>query len=275
MKTLSEALTERFGETPGGTDELDSNAALRGIATRRSIRRYAERPVEGDLVRSLAALALCAPSKSDLQQRDIVIVEDPSQRAALGALFPNEPNIAGAPVFLVFCGNHRRLRLIQEWRGRTFANDHLDSFFNTAVDAGIALATFVTAAEAAGLGCCPISIIRNRAREVAELLELPGWVFPLAGLTLGWPADEGELSQRLPLSATVHTDRYDETGLEQAVDDYDRARHAVRPFARQRLTEAYGEQDFYGWSEDKARQFSRPQRADFGAYIRDIGFKLD
>jgi nitroreductase/FMN reductase [NAD(P)H] len=31
----------------------------------------------------------------------------------------------------------------------------------------------------------------------------------------------------------------------------------------------------YGWSEDKARQYAHPERADFGAYVRRIGFRLD
>jgi hypothetical protein len=46
------------------------------------------------------------------------------------------PWIADAPVFLVFCGNNRRIRQIGEWRGKPFANDHLDHFMNAAVDAG-------------------------------------------------------------------------------------------------------------------------------------------
>jgi len=32
---------------------------------------------------------------------------------------------------------------------------------------------------------------------------------------------------------------------------------------------------FYGWSEDKARQYGVPQRADFGAFVRSKGFGLD
>ncbi|RJP39726.1 MAG: HAMP domain-containing protein, partial [Phycisphaerales bacterium] len=45
-----------------------------------------------------------------------------------------------------------RHRLLFEWRGRPFVNDHLDPFFNASVDAGIVLATFVAAADRVGLG---------------------------------------------------------------------------------------------------------------------------
>ncbi|PYN97949.1 MAG: hypothetical protein DMD91_16370 [Candidatus Rokuibacteriota bacterium] len=37
---------------------------------------------------------------------------------------------------------------------------------------------FITAAAAMGLGCCPISVVRNHVEKLAELLELPSGVFP-------------------------------------------------------------------------------------------------
>ena len=52
---------------------------------------------------------------------------------------------------------------------------------------------FIRAAEAVGLGCCPISVIRNHIDEVAELLELPDFVFPVAGMTAGYPSEDGYL----------------------------------------------------------------------------------
>ena len=70
-------------------------------------------------------------------------------------------------------GQRRRHRLLFEWRGRPFVNDHLDAFFNAAVDSGIVLATFVAAADRAGLGSCPVSAIRNHAAEVSDILGLP------------------------------------------------------------------------------------------------------
>jgi nitroreductase/FMN reductase [NAD(P)H] len=64
------------------------------------------------------------------------------------------------PNLLLFCGNNRRQRRIHTLRDRHFANDHLDAFFNAAVDAAIALSAFVIAAEAEGLGVCPVSAVR-------------------------------------------------------------------------------------------------------------------
>jgi nitroreductase/FMN reductase [NAD(P)H] len=248
---------------------------LADMADRRVIRRYLDKPVDPALLETLCAVALSAPSKSDLQQADIVIVDDKARRAKLEALLPDNPWVTAAPVFLVFCANNRRHRLLFEWRGRPFVNDHLDPFFNASVDAGIVLATFVAAADRVGLGTCPISAIRNHPAEVSEILGLPQQVFPVAALGVGWPSFAGVMSPRLGLDVTVHRDQYDETSLQEKIAAYDRRREGVQPYRNQRFVDRFGQSESYGWSEDKARQYSVPERAGFGAFVRRKGFKLD
>lgn len=277
---LVDLLTRRFGATVDVPDGLEIPATWSDIAGRGSCRAFAPTPVPGALIETLAALALSAPSKSDLQQRDIVILDDRDVRGEIDRMLTEGPGaqawVSGAPLMLLFLGNNRRQRQLHDWRGKPFANDHLDAFFNAAVDAGIALATFVVAAEAAGLGCTPISVIRNHAEAVSKLIGLPDHVFPVAGLAVGWPArTPPRISPRLPLSATVHRNRFDETGLREAVDAYDRRRHAVQPYTAQRGADRYPAVDLYGWSEDKVRQYAAPERADWGAFVRSKGFRLE
>ena len=274
-KTLRDHFAYRFGEAPPSHDPSGDGGTLLYLARRRTHRKYSERPVPPALIETLAAAALCAPTKSDLQQRDIVIVRERALRDDIDALFPEDKWIAAAPAFLVFCGNNRRQRQIHQWRRRPFANDHLDAFFNAAVDAAIVLGTFIIAAERSGLGCCAISAVRNHASRIGDLLDLPDHVFPVAGLTLGWPAGESTVSLRLPLAVTVHEDRFNEDELRQRIDAYDLRRADLQPYARQRHTGEYGTTTPYGWSEDKARQYSKPERADFGAFVRQKGFRLD
>jgi nitroreductase/FMN reductase [NAD(P)H] len=185
------------------------------------------------------------------------------------------PWIADAPVFLVFLANHRRIRQIGGWRGKPFANDHLDHFLNAAVDAALVMMSFIRAAEAVGLGACPISHVRNHPHDLSRLLALPDWVFPVAGLCVGHPAEPGRITPRLPFEVTVHVDCFDESGVREKVEAYDRRRHALLPYRKQRYADRYANVDFYGWSEDKARQYSVPERADFGAFIRSKGFNLE
>ena len=271
---INAALTERFGAASGANPDLPGIEELARIAEHRSHRKFASRGVEPGLLRLLFACAFSAPSKSDLQQADIVHVADRAKVQAIAAGIPDMPWIAAAPVFLVFLANNRRLRQIGEWRGKPFANDHLDHFLNAAVDAALVMMNFIRAAEAVGLGACPVSHVRNHPHELARLLALPDGVFPVAGLCVGYPAEPGRISPRLPLDVTVHVDRYDETGIRERIDAYDRRRHALAPYRKQRYADRYANVDFYGWSEDKARQYSMPERADFGAYIRSKDFSL-
>lgn len=271
---IKQALAERFGVELDVPYDLPAADELARIARHRSLRKYCADPVPPELLRLLFACGLSAPSKSDLQQADVVHVADRARVKAIVDLIPDMPWINDAPVFLVFCGNNRRIRRIGEWRGKPFANDHLDHFMNAAVDAGLVMMNFIRAAEAVGLGTCPISAVRNHPREVSELLGLPDWVFPVAGLTAGYPAEAGRISARLPLEVTVHVDRYDERDLRRRIDDYDRRRRELQPYRRQRHSDRYKDVENYGWSEDKARQYGVPERADFGAFIRAKGFKL-
>jgi len=272
---ISEAILERFGAEMPVSGDLAGLEELQRMVEHRSHRAYTGAPVDPGLLRLLFACALSAPSKSDLQQADIVHVADRAKVDAITALIPSMPWIAEAPAVLVFCGNNRRIRQIGEWRGKPFANDHLDHFMNAAVDAGIVMTTFIRAAEAVGLGTCPISGIRNKPREVSALLDLPDWVFPVAGLTLGWPAQAGRITPRLPFDVTVHVDRYDESNVREKIEGYDQRRNALMPYRKQRRVERFGTAPSYGWSEEKARHYGVPERADFGAFIREKKFNLD
>ncbi|WP_416899191.1 MAG: nitroreductase family protein [Minwuia sp.] len=271
-----EQLERRFGTAPAGGDRTDIPDLWRGLAGRGSCRRFEAAPVDAGLIETICALALASPSKSDLQQRDIVFIDEPALRASLdGLLTPGQPWIAGAPHLLVVLGNNRRQRQIHAMRGHPFANDHLDAFFNAAVDAGIALSALVLAAEAAGLGACPISAIRNHAAELSRLLDLPPHVFPVAGLALGRPVREPMITPRLSLDLTVHRNRYDDAAQEDGIDAYDRRRDEIMPYRAQRDPARFGVAETYGWSEDKARQYAVPERDDFGDHVRAIGFRLD
>ncbi len=270
-----ESAVYRYGDAPEGLEAWGSHPTVNAMLSRGSVRAFADRPVPQALLDLAIAAAFAAPTKSDLQQRDLILLKSPQQRAALAQLVGRQAWVADAPMLAVFCGNNRRQRLLHNWHDIPFANDHLDAFFNAACDAAIALGAFVTAAEALGVGCCPISAVRNEAQAISDLLKLPDHVFPLAGLAIGYPAAPPTVSKRLPLSVTCHVDRYSEAGLKEAVQTYDADRADAQPYSAQRFEDQFGTSDSYGWSEDKARQYSQPERADFGAFVRAKGFRLD
>jgi nitroreductase len=275
LDSIRLALSERFGEEFNIDPELSGLHDLARIAGHRSHRRYLPSRIEPNLLRLLCACALSAPSKSDLQQSDIVIVSDAAIRKAIVTTIPDMPWIMDAAAFLVFVANGERLPMMAKLRQKPFPNNHLDQFFNASVDAALVLATFIQAAEAVGLGCCPISAIRDHPATVNDLLRLPDRVVPVAGLCVGWPSEPGVVTPRLSLNATVIENAYGERDLAAEIGAYDRRRAALLPYRRQRDTDRWGEPQLYGWSEEKTRQYAVPTRHDFGGFVRGKGFCLD
>src|SRR5947209_19457970 len=126
VDTIKKHLEQRFGEEIAVDPRLDGLDEIARIAGHRVHRRYDGRPIEPALLRLLCACALSAPSKSDLQQADILVVDDQAQRRAIVALMPDMPWLAQAPVLLVFLGNGGRTPQLARLRGKPFPNDHLD-----------------------------------------------------------------------------------------------------------------------------------------------------
>src|SRR4051794_36933990 len=272
-----EQMEQRFPDTSAVGEAVDISPFIRQVLGRKTVRRYTDRVPSDATLDLVLAAALSASAKSDFQQASVLRIVDAERRRAIGDFFPAMPWIERAPVFFMFLGDARRLDRIGAMRGKPVSNGSLEGFFNAAVDATLVMQTFILAAESMGLGCCPISVIRNRVDEVAAICELPDRVFPVAGLCVGYPVEAGHVSMRLPRSVTFHVDRYDDSALERGIETYDRARDARHAMTRdqQRAPDRYGYADFYGWSEDKARQAASPEGAAFPIYLRAHGFTLD
>jgi FMN reductase [NAD(P)H] len=277
MSAGSDAIARRFGDGGPDAEGAEDSQLIRRVLSRKTVRRYSDKMPGEDLLDLLVACALSASAKSDFQQASILRVRNVGKRAAIGALFPSMPWIGIAPVFFVFLGDARRLQRVGEMRGKPVRNGTLEGFFNASIDAALAMQTMILCAESAGLGVCPISVIRNEVDKVAAILGLPDLVFPVAGLCVGYPQGEGYVSLRLPRRITTHDDRYDDAALGPDIDDYDHRRHALHaiPREQQRSNAEFGEAAFYGWSEDKARQAAKAEGAAFPPYLRSHGFSFD
>ena len=264
---LHTALKARFSDAPEPPNNLDY---LLPIAARGSCRDFTDEPIDRTHLDALIAIAFSAPTKSDLQQRDLLIVTDPKVRAALNEACDTQGWVSGAPLLLIVLGNHRRQQKIHERQNRPFANNHMDALFNAAVDGGILLSSLVTCFELAGLGTCPISAIRNKPDDVTSILNLPKLVFPVAALAVGWPKSQPTPSPRLPLAATVHENTFDDSSEDALAQQYD----PTRIYETQRFVKEDGQSANYGWSEDKARQYARSERKTFGKWLKNQGFTL-
>lgn len=264
---LAALLEKRFGESFDVSLAGDHARALAEIAGHAVHRKWSDRPVAPELVRLIAACALSAPSKSDLQQASIIHVQDKSQASRIAALVPQFSWFPDAPVLMVFCGDGARTREIFRRAGQVFPNEHLDQFFNAVVDGTLVMQNFMRAASAVGLVYCPISVVRDRAIELDRILGLPSHVFPIAALCLGYPSQSGRVLPRLGLDATFHVDQYHVDNLGASLGAYDQRRTQSALSAKVTVTPT-------AWTQDKLKQYLQPQRADWGEYIRSKGFHL-
>ena len=273
MPDGGELLRARFGTDIPGAEVPDAIAPL---LDRRVVRRYKDEPVPDSLLDALLAAAQSAPAKSDLQQYSVVVMRDAPRIKQIADWIGTMDWIATAPVFLVWCGDMRRGQRLCDMHDMPHANNNMDTFLNTAVDCSLAMAQFMAAAEAVGLGTCPISYVRSHIERVSPLLGLPAGVYPVAGLTVGWPVFRRPVSMRLPPSVVVHRERYDDSNLPADVAAYDERRRARDPVAAGGLknNDVYTPRDGVGWSENVARQLSVPERFGFKAYLRTKGFDL-
>ena len=266
-------LRSRFGVDLKGTEVPDAIASL---IDRRVTRRYTEQDVPDSLLDALLAAAQSAPAKSDLQQYSIVVMRDRSRIKRIADWIGTMDWIATAPVFLVWCGDMRRGQRLCAMHDMPHANNNMDTFLNTAVDCALAMAQFMAAADAVGLGTCPISYVRSHIERVSPLLGLPNGVYPVAGLSVGWPLFRRPVSMRLPPSVVVHRERYDDSNLESDIASYDQRRNERDPVAAAGLknNDIYPSRDAVGWSENAARQLSVPERFGFASYLKTKGFDL-
>ena len=266
-------LTARFGIEQPATEVPDAIAQL---IDRRVTRRYTDQDVPDSLLDALLAAAQSAPAKSDLQQFSVVVMRDKPRIKQIADWIGTMDWIATAPVFLVWCGDMRRGQRLCAMHDMRHANNNMDTFLNTAVDCTLAMGQFMTAADAVGLGTCPISYVRSHIERVSPLLALPDGVYPVAGLTVGWPVFRRPVSMRLPPQVVVHHERYDDSALESEVRAYDQRRNARDPIAAASLknNDVYPPRDGVGWSENVARQLSVPERFGFAAYLKTKGFDL-
>ncbi|MCR4994618.1 MAG: nitroreductase family protein [Bacteroidales bacterium] len=181
---------------------------MSSIQTRRTIRRYTARDVEPALLERLLNDSARTQTMGNLQLYSVIVTRSPEGKAALAPAHFNQPMVTQAPVVLTICADFHRTSAWARCRNAEPGYDNLLSFMNAATDALLFTQTFSTLAEDAGLGLCFLGTTIYSAQTVIDVLHLPQLVFPVATLTVGWPAEEPPLSDRLPLESFVHDETY-------------------------------------------------------------------
>jgi len=183
---------------------------MKTINTRKTIRKYTNKDVSEDLLKTLLEKAERTPTMGNLQLYSVVITRNEEKKALLAPAHFNQPMVMGAPVVLTFCADFRRTTLWAENRKATPGYDNFLSFLNAATDALLYCQTFCNLAEEEGLGTCFLGTTIYNPKAIIEVLQLPRLVMPIATITLGWPAEDPALTDRLPIDSIIHHETYED-----------------------------------------------------------------
>ena len=198
---------------------------MKHLLTRRTIRKYAEREVSDELLNRLMTEAARTQTMGNLQLYSVVVTRSDEMKAKLAPAHFNQPMVKEAPVVLTICADFNRTSTWARCRNAEPGYDNFLSFINAATDALLYTQTLCNLMDEEGLGYCYLGTTVYQPQQIIDILKLPQLVMPVATLTVGWPAEEPELSDRLPLESFVHQETYHDYQAKDIDAYYDEKEH--------------------------------------------------
>ena len=183
---------------------------MMSIRNRKTIRKYSDKIVSDELLNKLLEEAEHTPTMGNLQLYSVVVTRSKNGKEALAPAHFNQPMVTGAPVVLTICADFRRTSTWAENRKAIPGYNNFLSFINASADALLYTQSFCNLAEDKGLGTCYLGTTVYMPQMIIDALKLPKLVFPIATITLGWPAEEPNISDRLPIEAIIHYEHYED-----------------------------------------------------------------
>ena len=192
---------------------------MKNLSTRRTIRRYSDRPVDDGLLESLIDEAARTQTMGNLQLYSVVITRSQEMKEKLAPAHFNQPMVTQAPVVLTVCADFNRTSQWARCRQAEPGYDNFLSFINAATDALLYTQTLCCLLDEEGLGYCYLGTTVYQPQLIIDILQLPKLVMPVATLTIGWPDENPPQSDRLPLKALVHSETYQDY-TPQTIDQF-------------------------------------------------------
>lgn len=235
---------------------------ITNFKTRRSVRKYSDREVSRELLDSILEAAMKAPTCGNMQLYSVIVTRSEEGKKALAPAHFNQPMVTAAPVVLTVCADFNRFTRWCELSNADPGYDNFLSFMNAMADASVFAQQIVAIAESEGLGTCYLGTVTYNADKISDILGLPDLCVPVACITLGWPAEEGVETERLPLGAIVHEEHYrsdsdDEIiDLFKAKDDYGPNRKFIEGNGKRTLAQVFTDVRYpRAMNEDFSRTF--------------------
>ena len=158
----------------------NGNAAIENIMTRTSIRQYKDQPVEQEKIDIMLKAAMAAPTAVNLQPWHFIVITDKKVIDQLAG-----PQPTNAPLLIAVCGDTDKTTMPD-------GKSKLPDFW--VQDVSAATENLLLAAHALGLGAVWTGVypIMERTDEVANVLNCPKNIVPLAVVRIGYPGESPE-----------------------------------------------------------------------------------
>ncbi|MBP3845920.1 MAG: nitroreductase family protein, partial [Prevotella sp.] len=183
------------------------------------IRKYSNREVSQELLNRLMTEASRTQTMGNLQLYSVVVTRSEEKKKELAPAHFNQPMVTQAPVVLTICADFNRTSVWARNRKAEPGYNNFLSFINASIDALLYTQTLCNLMDEEGLGYCYLGTTVYMPQMIIDTLQLPQLVMPVATLTVGWPAEEPALSDRLPLESFVHNETYQDYSP-QMIDTY-------------------------------------------------------
>lgn len=181
---------------------------IKTLMEHRTIRKYKSDPIDDNLLSSILEAGCRASTTGNMQLYSIIVTKDNSMKQELSACHFHQVSVMNAPVVLTFCADFNRINKWCILRNADPGYDNFLSFFTASIDALLVAQNVAVSAESEGLGICYMGTTTYLAGKIIKVLDLPKGVVPIATLTVGWPDENPEQMDRLPLEGIVHFEKY-------------------------------------------------------------------
>jgi nitroreductase len=186
----------------------------------RTIRKYTDEDIPEAVLDSILHSGTRASTTGNMQVYSIIVTRDNEMKERLAPCHFHQPMVKEAPVVLTFCADFNRFNKWCRQRNAEPGYDNFLSFITAAIDALLVAQNVCVAAENRGLGICYLGTTLYTAEKIIDILELPKGVVPITTVTIGFPAEIPPLTDRLPMEAIVHDEKYSDYSEEDIVRFY-------------------------------------------------------
>ncbi|HYF82982.1 MAG TPA: nitroreductase family protein [Clostridia bacterium] len=178
---------------------------IKQFETRRSIRKYSDKPVEDEKIIQLLEGARLAPSGSNTQPWHFIVVKSEVTKQKLAEISHDQKWMLSAPIFIV-CVADIRCRVKEDVEISLNDNSPEKELKQIIRDTSIAVEHIVLEADNLGLGTCWVAwFIQN---EIRPILNIPSDKYVVCILTLGYADETPKARPRKRLEEIIHYENW-------------------------------------------------------------------